>query len=75
MRDITDTTEASSTRMAYFTIGMAVAPMILPTLGGYIDGLYCWQANFYLMVALAFSVLSLCYFDQAETLQRKEKAL
>ena len=61
--------------MAYVTMGMAVAPMILPTLGGYIDGLYDWQANFYLIAALAFIVLSFCYFDQAETLQIKEKAL
>ena len=38
VRDTTNTPEASSTRRAYVTMGMAVAPMIRPTLGGYIDG-------------------------------------
>ena len=33
MRDITDTREANSARMAYVTIGMAVAPLNAQTLG------------------------------------------
>ncbi len=75
VRDTTKTPEASSARMAYVTIGMAVAPMIGPTLGGYIDAVYGWQANFYLIAKLAFIVLSFCNFDQAETLQKKGKGL
>ena len=54
--DTANTPEASSARMANVTMGMAVAPMIGPTLGGYIDAGYGWQANFYLIAGLAFIV-------------------
>ncbi|MFZ8882157.1 MAG: multidrug effflux MFS transporter [Paracoccaceae bacterium] len=75
VRDVTDSPEASSARLAYVTMGMAIAPMIGPTLGGYIDGLYGWEANFYFIAGLAFAVLGFCYFDQAETLHKKGKGL
>ena len=71
MHDITDTPGASSARMAYVTMGVAVAPLNGRTLGGYIDEFYGWQANFYLIAGLAFIVLGSFYFDQAETLQKK----
>lgn len=71
MRDITDTREANSARMAYVTIGMAVAPLNAQSLGGTSNGFYGWQANFYLIAGMAFIVLGSCYFDQAKTLQKK----
>ena len=75
VRDVTDSPEASSARLAYVTMGMAIAPMIGPTLGGYIDGFYGWRANFYFIAGLAMAVLCFCYFDQAETLQKNGKGL
>ena len=71
MRDITDIPEAISARMAYVTMGVAVAALNGRTLGGYIDGFYGWEANFYLIAGRAFIVLGCCYFDQAKTLQKK----
>ena len=75
VRHVTDSPEESSARLAYVTMGMPIAPMIGPTLGGYIDGLYGWLANFYFIAGLAIAVLGVCYFDQAETLQKKGKRL
>ena len=57
MRDISDTHETSSKRMAYVMMGVAVAQMIGPTFSGCIDGIYDWQANIYLIAGPAFLVL------------------
>ena len=64
-------------------MGVAVTQMIGPTFSGCIDGIYGWQANFYLIAGSAFLVLDFfiflvlgCfYYDQAETLQKQGEEL
>ena len=44
-------------------MGVAVAQMIGPTFSGCIDGIYGWQANFYLIAGPAFLVLDFFYLS------------
>src|SRR5690606_33453505 len=55
VRDTVGPNEAAS-RIGYITMGMTVAPMVGPVLGGFLDAFYGWQAAFYLM--LAFGMLA-----------------
>ena len=53
--------EKSASAIGYVTMGMAVAPMLGPAIGGLLDELYGWQASFILLgvlgaIALAFVV-------------------
>src|SRR5690606_30089157 len=45
VRDMYDRTRAAS-MIAYVTMGMAVAPMIAPTIGGLLEALHGWRASF-----------------------------
>lgn len=45
VRDMYDRTRAAS-MIAYVTMGMAVAPMIAPTIGGVLEALHGWRASF-----------------------------
>src|SRR5690606_11396506 len=50
VRDTVETNEAAS-RIGYITMGMTLAPMIGPFVGGLLDELYGWQATFHLLFA------------------------
>src|SRR3546814_14069657 len=41
VRDMVPTNEAAS-MIGYVTMGMSVVPMIAPTLGGFLEGLFGW---------------------------------
>lgn len=56
IRDIYDNRRSAS-MIGYVTMGMAVAPLIGPALGGFLDELYGWQASFELV--MLFGVLTL----------------
>lgn len=45
VRDMYDRTQAAS-MIAYVTMGMAVAPMIAPTIGGVLEAMQGWRASF-----------------------------
>jgi MFS transporter, DHA1 family, multidrug resistance protein len=56
--------EKSASAIGYVTMGMAVAPMIGPAIGGLLDELYGWQASFILLgvlgaIALVFVVTNI----------------
>lgn len=74
VRDTVGTAEAAS-RIGYVTMGMAVAPMIGPVIGGVLDELYGWQAAF--VVTLIFAILSFAavYLDLGETNHRRAASL
>ncbi|MGR3504035.1 multidrug effflux MFS transporter [Pseudaestuariivita sp.] len=65
-RDISGTNQAASL-IAYVTMGMAVVPMIAPAIGGLLDGVFGWQANFWMLFGLGIVTFVVCYFDQGET--------
>ncbi len=64
--DMVADAEAAS-MIGYVTMGMSLVPMIGPVIGGFLDQLYGWQANFGLLLGLGVVVLALCWADLGET--------
>jgi len=59
--------EKSASMIGYVTMGMAVAPMIGPAIGGYLDELRGWESSFDLMILFGIVVLIGAYWDLNET--------
>lgn len=62
VRDLVSREKAASA-IGYVTMGMAVAPMIGPAMGGFLDELYGWQSSFILLgvigaIALGFVIVN-----------------
>ncbi|MGR3804998.1 multidrug effflux MFS transporter [Marinibacterium profundimaris] len=68
IRDIHPQDKAAST-IGYVTMGMAVAPMISPAIGGAIDSVMGWRGSFWLLFISGALVLWLCWIDQGESAQ------
>ena len=66
VRDMVSDAEAAS-MIGYVTMGMSLVPMIGPVIGGVLDDLYGWQANFALLLILGAAVLALTWADLGET--------
>ena len=66
IRDIYEKDQAAS-MIGYVTTGMAVVPLIAPAVGGVLDELFGWQANFWLFLAAGIFVLALGWIDAGET--------
>lgn len=66
LRDLFERDRAASA-LGYVTMGMAVAPMIAPILGGVVDQMLGWRAVFVLMVAAALLILGLTWLVLPET--------
>jgi len=73
-RDISEDSETVRL-IAYITMGMSMAPMLGPVIGGYLDEFYGWQASFYLTLGFAILALLLIYFDLGETNKHKHSSL
>jgi MFS transporter, DHA1 family, multidrug resistance protein len=66
VRDTVGPAEAAS-KIGYVTMGMAVAPMIAPFIGGLVDETFGWQASFVLLLVFGLLSLTAIYFDLGET--------
>ena len=66
VRDMVSREKAASL-IGYITMGMALAPMLTPPLGGYLGANFGWQANFYVLTAAGVFVFVVTYFDYGET--------
>ncbi len=66
VRDMVADAQAAS-MIGYVTMGMSLVPMIGPVIGGFLDDLYGWQANFALLLILGVAVLGLVWADLGET--------
>jgi DHA1 family bicyclomycin/chloramphenicol resistance-like MFS transporter len=66
--------EAAS-MIGYVTMGMSLVPMIGPVIGGFLDDLYGWQANFALLLILGAVVLALTWADLGETATLTDSSL
>ncbi|MBL9050448.1 MAG: Bcr/CflA family efflux MFS transporter [Tabrizicola sp.] len=66
VRDMVADAEAAS-MIGYVTMGMSLVPMIGPVVGGFLDDLYGWKANFALLLVLGVGVLALVLADLGET--------
>ncbi len=59
--------ESAASMIAYVTMGMSLIPMVAPTVGGTLNDLFGWEANFVLMLCLGLLTLSLVTADLGET--------
>ncbi len=59
--------DAAASMIGYVTMGMAVAPMVSPVLGGLLHEAYGWQASFYLLAVASAIVLMWSWFVLHET--------
>ena len=74
VRDMYDTHEAAS-MIGYVTMGMAIVPMIGPTIGGFLDQWMGWQANFWMLFAVGAATLMIAFSDFGETAHKSGKTL
>jgi len=66
VRDIVPQAEAAS-MIGYVTMGMALVPMIGPAIGGVLDEVFGWRANFWMLMIAGLALLVLAYRDLGET--------
>jgi len=66
VRDLYDRERVAS-MIGYVTMGMAVAPMIAPTIGGVLETLYGWRASFVFLMVFGGLALSLALLRLSET--------
>lgn len=66
VRDVVDTDRAAS-MIGYVTMGMSVVPMIGPAFGGFLDGLFGWQASFVTVLIFGVATTILVWADLGET--------
>lgn len=66
---VRDTSSPKDATAILGTIGMAMAlgPMLAPTLGGLLDQLFGWRANFWLMMLAGLGMVWLTWADVGET--------
>ena len=74
VRDMYPQDKAAS-MIGYVTMGMAVVPMIGPAVGGVLDEVFGWQANFWLLLALGALCFWLIRTDLGETARVSGKTL
>ncbi|MGZ9809891.1 multidrug effflux MFS transporter [Pseudoroseicyclus sp. H15] len=70
VRDMVPAEQAAS-MLGYVTMGMALVPMLAPTIGGTIDEALGWRPVFWFLGLCAFGMVVLCWRDQGETLAGK----
>jgi DHA1 family bicyclomycin/chloramphenicol resistance-like MFS transporter len=74
VRDMVADAQAAS-MIGYVTMGMSLVPMIGPVIGGVLDDLYGWHANFALLLVLGLGVLWLVWADLGETAVLRQVSL
>ena len=68
VRDMVPQDEAAS-MIGYVTMGMALIPMIGPTIGGVLEQAFSWHASFVFLAVAGVAVFVLALFDQGETVK------
>lgn len=66
VRDLYDRAQAAS-MIGYVTMGMAVAPMVAPTIGGLLEAAHGWRASFAFLAVFGFITLVVIYRMLQET--------
>ncbi|WP_371155027.1 multidrug effflux MFS transporter [Jannaschia sp. 2305UL9-9] len=69
VRDLYPQDKAAS-MLGYVTMGMSVVPMIGPAIGGWLETMYGWHANFWLMLGAGVFLFVLTWVDLGETAPR-----
>lgn len=66
VRDVS-TRQGAASLLGYVTMGMALAQMAGPVLGGFLDGFYGWRAAFDLLLILGCAIFAVVFFALRET--------
>jgi len=66
VRDIHDRASSASV-LAYVTVGMVLAPMLAPTLGGFLDAWHGWRTSFAVLIGAGLALLVLVALRLPET--------
>ncbi|MCC5970638.1 MAG: multidrug effflux MFS transporter [Pararhodobacter sp.] len=74
VRDMVDEAQAAS-MLGYVTMGMAIVPMVGPVIGGVLDEILGWQANFAMLLVLGVLVMGLTWADLGETANTRPASL
>jgi DHA1 family bicyclomycin/chloramphenicol resistance-like MFS transporter len=74
VRDMYDQDKAAS-MIGYVAMGMAVVPMISPAVGGFLDEVFGWESNFWLLAILGVLTAWLIWVDLGETAARRNTSL
>ncbi|TKT79172.1 multidrug effflux MFS transporter [Aquamicrobium sp. LC103] len=74
VRDTVGTDQAAS-KIGYITMGMALVPMIAPVVGGFLDELYGWHANFIMILVCGMLSFVIVYLDLGETNHNRSASL
>ncbi len=74
VRDVAAEDRAAS-MLGYVTMGMAVAPMIGPAIGGALAEAFGWSAIFWFLIALGIGALILSWADLGETSGRRRTSM
>ncbi|MCR9126540.1 MAG: Bcr/CflA family efflux MFS transporter [Rhodobacteraceae bacterium] len=74
VRDMMPPKQAAG-RLGYIAMAMAVAPMLGPMLGGFLDVAFGWRASFAVFAAMGLGLLLLCWIDLGETHHRRATSL
>ncbi len=74
VRDVSTRTTAASL-LGYVTMGMAIAQMIGPAIGGLLDGFYGWRASFDLLLLVGGLLLVLVVVKLRETNLTPQKSI
>jgi len=59
---------AAASMIGYVTMGMSLVPMVGPAVGGLLDGIFGWQANFAVLAVAGLLLFGLIWADMGETL-------
>jgi len=73
VRDLYGRNQVAS-MIGYVTMGMAVAPMLAPTIGGVLDTLYGWRASFAFLMGFGSLALVFAFRSLAETNRNRSAA-
>jgi DHA1 family bicyclomycin/chloramphenicol resistance-like MFS transporter len=74
VRDLYGRNQVAS-MIGYVTMGMAVAPMMAPTIGGVLDTLYGWRASFAFLMAFGGLALLFAFRSLPETNRNRGEAV
>ena len=73
IRDTMEEDEAAA-KMGYVNMAVAVAPLVAPAVGGLLDELFGWRANFVAFAIMGAALLVLVWMDLGETNTQKSKS-
>ena len=66
VRDMVPARQAASL-LGYISMAMAVAPMLGPMFGGFLDQMFGWRASFIAFIGLGAAIFCLCWIELGET--------